>query len=130
MPRRRTNVISEEPSLQLTAASSTLHTTAHSVHTVFSIENFDSSKKFDRWLMRLESAFMIFEVPDIKKCAYLLHYMGPDAYDMLCDKISPKKPDLLTYEETVEIMQLHYNPEPLEIAEIFRFLQSLMVQDN
>ncbi|XP_044764494.1 uncharacterized protein K02A2.6-like [Coccinella septempunctata] len=95
----------------------------HSIHTVFSIETYDITKKFDRWLMRLESAFQVFQVPDDKKAAYLLHYMGPDAYDVLCDKISPQNPNDTPYEDLIREMKNHYNPEPLEIAENFRFLQ-------
>lgn len=97
--------------------------TIHSVQTVFSIESYDPQKKFDRWLMRLESAFNVFTVPINKKAAYLLHYMGPEAYDVLCDKISPELPSTKSYDDLVKIMKLHYNPEPLEIAENFRFLQ-------
>nr|CAI5863340.1 unnamed protein product [Callosobruchus analis] len=106
-----------------TDSASPAQETIHSIHTVFSIETYDITKKFDRWLMRLESAFEVFHVPASKKAAYLLHYMGPDAYDVLCDKLSPEKPGEKSYEELVSIMKLHYNPEPLEIAEIFRFLQ-------
>ncbi|KAK9736597.1 Reverse transcriptase (RNA-dependent DNA polymerase) [Popillia japonica] len=95
----------------------------HSIHTVSSIETFDTSKKINRWLMRLESAFNVFAVAPNKKAAYLLHYMSPDAYNVLCDKISPENPDTKTYEQLVNTMKLHYNPEPLEIAENFRFIQ-------
>lgn len=95
----------------------------HAIHTVFSIESFDSIKKFDRWLKRLESAVRIFAVPAEKKAAYLLHYMGPEAYDALCDKTSPVKPKEYTYEQLSNTMKSHYNPDLLEIAEIFRFLQ-------
>lgn len=93
------------------------------VQTLFSIETYDTTKKFDRWLMRLESVFKVFGVPETKKAAYLLHYMGPDAYDVLCDKLSPELPSNKTYDQLVKTMKQHYNPEPLEIAEIFRFLQ-------
>ncbi|XP_076285442.1 uncharacterized protein LOC143211545 [Lasioglossum baleicum] len=96
---------------------------AHAVHTVFSIETYDVSKKFDLWLMRLESAFQVFQVPENKKAAYLLRYMGPDTYDVLCDKLSPESPNSKNYSDLVKEMKSHYNPEPLEIAENFRFLQ-------
>lgn len=87
----------------------------HSIQTVFSIETYDVTKKFDRWLMRLESAFKVFAIPENMKAPYLLHYIGPNAYD--------DTPDSKTYTELVNTMKEHYNPEPLEIAEIFRFLQ-------
>ncbi|KAK9754287.1 hypothetical protein QE152_g1374 [Popillia japonica] len=53
----------------------------------------------------------------------LLHYMGSEAYDIVCDKISPEKPSEKSYEELISVIKSHYSPEPLEIAEIFRFLQ-------
>lgn len=105
------------------ATPSTSADTMHTVQTLFSIETYDTTKKFDRWLMRLESAFKVFGVPETKKAAYLLHYMGPDAYDVLCDKLSPELPSNKTYDQLVKTMKQHYNIEPLEIAEIFRFLQ-------
>ncbi|XP_045483761.1 uncharacterized protein K02A2.6-like [Harmonia axyridis] len=73
--------------------------------------------------MRLESAFEVFLVPNEKKAAYLLHYMRPDAYDVLCDKVSPENPNNMEYNDLIKEMKQHYNPEPLEIAENFRFLQ-------
>ncbi|XP_072384592.1 uncharacterized protein [Diabrotica undecimpunctata] len=103
-------------------------TVHHTVQTVFSIESYDVSKKFDRWLMRLESAFKVFGIPEGKQSAFLLHYMGPEAYDILCDKLSPQIPDAKSYDEVVNIMKEHYNPEPLEIAEIFRFIQRKQIE--
>ncbi|XP_072384325.1 uncharacterized protein [Diabrotica undecimpunctata] len=100
-------------------------TTIHSVHTICIIETYDASKNYDRWLQCLQSSFNVFAVLKDKKAAYLLHYMGPapDAYDILCDKISTEKPDEKSYYELVNTMKLHYNPEPLEIVENFRFSQ-------
>lgn len=104
--------------------TSTVTVPTHTIQTVFSIETFDYTKtRFERWVKRLQSAFHVFGVPADKKLAYLLHYMGPEAYDLLCDKLSPEDPDNKTYEELVATMKSHYNPEPLEIAENFRFLQ-------
>ena len=71
-------------------------------------------------MKRLEGAFAV----PINICApYLLHYMGAEAYDVLCDKLSPETPESKSYEDLVKTMTLHYNPEPLEIAENFRFRQ-------
>ncbi|XP_072384394.1 uncharacterized protein [Diabrotica undecimpunctata] len=100
----------------------------HTVHTVFSIESYDVSKKLDKWLMRLESAFKVFGIPQGKQSAYLLHYMGPEAYDILCDKLSPQTPDAKSYDEEVNIMKEHYNPGPLEIAKNFHFLQRKQIE--
>lgn len=55
------------------------------------------------------------------KSAYLLHYMGPEAYDILCNKIAPDEPKDKSFDDIVTIMQRHWSPEHLEIAENFRF---------
>ncbi|KAK9695363.1 hypothetical protein QE152_g32632 [Popillia japonica] len=83
---------------------------------------FDNAKnQWSRWVKRLEGAFTIFNVPDDKKVGYLLHYMGADAFDTLCDKLAPEDPWLKEYKFLVDYMQQYYNPAPLEIAENFRF---------
>ncbi|KAK9670855.1 hypothetical protein QE152_g41167, partial [Popillia japonica] len=71
---------------------------ATSTTALFSIEIFEPSKtRFDRWLERLESAYTVFNVQTPVKKAYLLHYMGPEAYDIICDKTAPKKPSEYNY---------------------------------
>lgn len=98
--------------------------TTHTIQQVFSIESFDASKTtFDRWTKRLESAFGVFNVPVPPRRDYLLHYMDPETYDLLCDKLAPVEPTTKSYDELVAIMRNHFNPESLEIAENFRFLQ-------
>nr|XP_003708371.1 PREDICTED: uncharacterized protein K02A2.6-like [Megachile rotundata] len=99
--------------------------TSPTVHTVFTIEPFDNTKlRWDRWVKRLEGAFSIFNVTseDSRK-QYLLHYMGPEPYDILCDRLAPNEPTSKTYQELVSLMKQYYNPAPLEIAENFRFHQ-------
>ncbi|KAK9727473.1 hypothetical protein QE152_g19137 [Popillia japonica] len=103
----------------MATAESNTNTT---VQTIFTIEQFDNAKNhWSRWVKRLEGAFTIFNVPDDKKVGYLLHYMGADAFDTLCDKLAPEDPWLKEYKFLVDYMQQYYNPAPLEIAENFRF---------
>ncbi|XP_071638443.1 uncharacterized protein [Temnothorax longispinosus] len=99
--------------------------TTTTVQSVFTIETFDNSKfQWDRWVERLEGAFTIFNVAENRhQLHYLLYFMGPEAYDTLCDKVAPAKPAGKTYEEVVELMQQYYSPAPLKIAENFRFHQ-------
>ncbi|XP_055916389.1 uncharacterized protein LOC129949142 [Eupeodes corollae] len=89
----------------------------------FSIEFFDETKsKFERWLQRLEGAFTIFNVKDsVMRLNYLLHYIGPNTFDLLCDGISPAVPETKTYDELVNVLKEHYNPQPLEVAEYYKF---------
>ena len=96
--------------------------TTPQVVTNFNIEPFHVTKcNWNRWVKRLEGAFVIFDTKEEQKLQFLLHYMGPEAYDILCDKTAPVEPEKKTYKEVVEVMQKHWTPEPLEIAENFRF---------
>lgn len=47
--------------------------------------------------------------------------MGPDAYNVICDKVSPVNSNEMPYTDIRELKS-RYNPESLEIAENFRFL--------
>nr|CAI5857665.1 unnamed protein product [Callosobruchus analis] len=89
----------------------------------FTLETFNIAEtKWSRWVKRLEVAFCVFNVPDdLKLVTYLLHFMGPEAYDTLCDKLAPNSPEDRAYNEVVQMMDQCYNPCLLEIAEICRF---------
>lgn len=88
----------------------------------FSIDPFDRHKmKWSRWVERLESAFVLFGVQDGVKLHMLLHYMGGETYDILSDKLAPERPHQKTYDQVVAVLEAHFNPEPLEILENFRF---------
>lgn len=95
--------------------------TAYTTST-FTIETYDPRQhKWSRWVKRLEVAFTVFEVPDKLKLHYLLHYMGSDAYNTLCDTLAPEVPEDKDYNSIVATMDKFYDPAPLEIAETFRF---------
>lgn len=88
----------------------------------FTIDPFDRDKtKWTRWVKRLEGAFRMFEIPDNRRKDYLLHYMGASSYDLLCDHITPAEPENKTYEELVNTMRAFYDPEPLEMVEVWKF---------
>ncbi|XP_055684592.1 uncharacterized protein K02A2.6-like [Lutzomyia longipalpis] len=75
-----------------------------------------------RFMMRLEDTFEFFEIrEDSKKKRMLTHYMGLEAYNKLCDRITPRIPRELTYKEIGKEMQQIYDPTPLEIVEIYKF---------
>lgn len=95
--------------------------TSTSVHTVFHIEPFDTNTQWGRWIDRLEDAFEIFNITEERRVFYLLHYMGNEAYNIVCDKLAPVQPRTKSYDELVDVMKKHFSPEPLEIAENFRF---------
>ncbi|XP_058456616.1 uncharacterized protein K02A2.6-like [Malaya genurostris] len=92
------------------------------MQSTFTVEPFDRHKmKWSRWVERLEGAFLLFGVRDDAKLPMLLHYMGAETYDVVSDKLAPEKPQTKTYDEIVQTLENHFNPEPLEILENFRF---------
>ncbi|KAK5640315.1 hypothetical protein RI129_011126 [Pyrocoelia pectoralis] len=93
------------------------------IQATFNVEMFEAGKNWSRWLQRLEAAFKIFRVVDEMKVIYLLHYIGSDSFDILCDKLTPEDPFAKPYDELVKILKAHHSPAPLEIAENYRFHQ-------
>nr|CAI5855961.1 unnamed protein product [Callosobruchus analis] len=88
----------------------------------FTIETFNIAQtKWSRWVKRLEVAFRVFNVPDDLKLPYLLHFMGPEAYDTLCDKLAPNSPEDRTYNEVVQMMDQFYNPCPWKLQRFLDF---------
>ena len=57
---------------------------------------------------------------DEKKQASFLSIIGPQVYKLLANLVAPKKPGE-KYAELVEELKKHYNPQPLEIMQRFRF---------
>lgn len=53
--------------------------------------------------------------------AYLLHYIGVEAFGILCDRLDPDDPYTKLFEDLCRKLEEFYAPEPLEIAEIFTF---------
>ncbi|XP_055714912.1 uncharacterized protein K02A2.6-like [Phlebotomus papatasi] len=86
-------------------------------------EMFDAAKgTWSRWLMRLEESLECFEIAnEKKKRSVIMHYMGQSAYNKLCDRILPRTPRDLTYEEIVSELKECFDPTPNEIVEIFGF---------
>lgn len=85
-------------------------------------EVFDKTKmSWDRWITRFEGSYDIIAPRTDKKQSLLLHYIGMDTYDLLCDKVAPIRPEVKTYEQIKEILKAIFDPTPLEIVENYRF---------
>ena len=74
-----------------------------------------------RGLVGLEVAFTIYKIPDAMKIYLLLHHIGQDTYNVICDKIAPAEPQDQKYDEIIATLRLHFDPKPLEIVENYRF---------
>lgn len=100
--------------------------------TVMSYEFFDMEKhKWNRWIERLETLFEIHKVLDLTvKKNYLIHFMGTNAYDVICDLLAPVKPKNKTYEELKSLADSHFCPKPLELVENFKFHLKYQKEDE
>ncbi|KAK2578792.1 hypothetical protein KPH14_012856, partial [Odynerus spinipes] len=88
----------------------------------FSIEVFDPAvTSWKRWLQRFEGAITVFNIKKEKQVAYLLHFIGAPAFDLICDKLAPADPYKQTYANLTAKLEEFYAPTPLEIAENYRF---------
>ncbi|XP_053400584.1 uncharacterized protein K02A2.6-like [Mercenaria mercenaria] len=86
------------------------------------IEPFDnSSENWTCYKERLDQYFIVNEVDDGKQVPALLSLIGSKTYGTLRDLCSPDLPKDKTYAALCKLLSEHYNPEPLLIAERFRF---------
>jgi len=85
------------------------------------VDTFDPGRQpLGRWLQRLEGAFRVFQIEgEADRTAYLLHFVGVEAFGILCDRLDPVDPYTQPYRALVEKLKEFYAPEPLEIAEIY-----------
>lgn len=90
----------------------------------FRIDIFDpATTEWKRWLQRFAAAIKIFKVPEDQKVLYLLHFIGSTAFDVICNRLAPADLYTATFDTISTSLGEFYAPEPLEIAENFRFYQ-------
>ncbi|GAB1862307.1 hypothetical protein CAJAP_03386 [Camponotus japonicus] len=91
------------------------------VPNTLAIQPFDRTKgTWSRWVKRLEGGFKIFDTPQDKRVAYLLHYLGAEAFKVLCDQLGQADPYEETYDAIKKRLKEFYEPEPLEASENFK----------
>ena len=56
-----------------------------------------------------------------RKRSIFLSVIGPKTYKLLCSLVSPNKPGDKSFAELVQALKSHYNPEPSEIVERYKF---------
>lgn len=89
---------------------------------MFTVEPFDRNKsKWSRWVKRFEGALNIFAVPPANRKEMILYYMGAETYNLLCDHLAPAEPENKTYQEIVTALEKFFDPEPLEMVELWKF---------
>uniref|UniRef100_A0A1B0CNX3 CCHC-type domain-containing protein n=1 Tax=Lutzomyia longipalpis TaxID=7200 RepID=A0A1B0CNX3_LUTLO len=78
--------------------------------------------KWRRWMCKTNAAFSIHGITDENtKKQWILFYLNLDSFDQLCNIITPREPDDLSYSELIRIMEDYYDPQPLEIVENMNF---------
>ncbi|XP_055522452.1 uncharacterized protein K02A2.6-like [Wyeomyia smithii] len=125
------NANREEAAGDENPANAAVATAPVAMQSSFTIDPFDRHRMtWSRWVERLEGAFVLFGVHQETKLYMLLHFMGGETYDVVCDKLAPEKPQRKTYAEIVRVLEAHFNPEPLEILENFRFKSRKQGEDR
>lgn len=77
--------------------------------------------KWSSWIVHLERAFSIYKIEGNVKQQLLLHNMGMDTYEILEDMVAPTSPSTLNYDQIVEKLKAHLEPEVREIVENYHF---------
>ena len=105
-------------------------------HVLGSVGEFDpNSEIFTVYCERLEQFFVANNIghcpadaspetitaADKRKVAVMISIIGKDTYGVLRDLCSPGNPKDKTFKELCEILQQHFKPKRLEVAESYRF---------
>jgi hypothetical protein len=98
---------------------------------LFTIEHFDRKiSKWSRWVERFELTRDLSGIAEDKKKSLLLHWMGQEAYNVLCDKLSPTKPINSTYKNIVDTLEKYFDPKPIEVVENFKFHKRYQLENE
>lgn len=81
----------------------------------------EGEEQFEYYLERLEQSFVANAIADDRAVSVFLTVIGPKSYGLLKNLVSPGKPCDKSLEELKVLLKNHYTPEPLVIAERFKF---------
>ena len=81
----------------------------------------DDKEDFESYTDRLSAWLVVNAVTDDQKSSVFLAVIGASTYKLLKSLLAPEKPNTKTFDELVNVLQRHYKPKPLIIAERFRF---------
>ena len=107
-------------------------------------ESYDCKESFDSYLERLSAYFMAMKIgqcdadataeartaADKEKVVHLISCIGRTTYSTLRDLCSPGKPLDKTFTEITNLLESHFKPKKLEIAETYRFHQCSQQPDE
>ena len=84
-------------------------------------EFFPASDSIKTYLQCAKLYFTANEVPQDLQVATLLTSIGASKYDQLCDLLAPDDPGTKTLDEMSDLLNAHFEPPRIEIAEQFHF---------
>ena len=86
------------------------------------IEKYDEIENWSNYSERMEQFFIMNNIVEQKqKAAVFLSAIGSNAYALLKNLTTPSLPSCKSYEELNKILKDYYEPQPLIIAERFKF---------
>lgn len=92
--------------------------------TIGKMSEFDlKSGTWSSYTDRLDMYFKVNAIKDELKLPTMIAVMGDEVYELLVNLASPKKPSELKYEEAVELLHNHLQPNPSVLAERYHFRQ-------
>lgn len=91
--------------------------------TIGSLAAFDAkAQTWEEYSEILEQFFVANEIEDEgKQRAILISVVGPQTYSTMRNLLSPIKPSEKTYQELITLLKNHFNPQPSEIVQRFKF---------
>ena len=81
----------------------------------------ENTKKFADYAGRYEAFMVANEIAEDRQVHVFLAVVGPQAYKLLKNLCDPENPNSKSYEELKQILQAHYEPAPIVIAERHKF---------
>ena len=92
--------------------------------TIGRIDEFNSdNESITAYLERFDLFVAVNDIKEDKRSSLLLLVIGMRHYSLIRNLVSPAKPEEKTVAELVAILKKHYDPEPILIAERFKFYQ-------
>nr|XP_029718233.1 uncharacterized protein K02A2.6-like [Aedes albopictus] len=87
-------------------------------------ENYVAGDDFEVYEERMIQHFLLHDVPEERKVAFLLTHLGMDTYAILKKLLQPVNPSAKRYDELVMTLKRHFRPEVNKVSERYRFHQA------
>ena len=81
----------------------------------------EQEENFDSYCNRMQGFFDANSIDESKRVSCLTALIGPTAFQLLEDLVSPRDPLKCSYDEVITAMKNHYKPPVIEISERYKF---------